>query len=317
MTDPVLRWREDNPGYSGLQYAESRWPFVHEVPVLHLSWRVSMYNTSQLRILWEFASDGIELANYTASSEVSLDYEIENIKSDIVEKVWRSTGVASEFIGFDAGSEIGIDTFALINTNLSQNAVLTLTAYSIEDDYNNNTNAVMIDTIPMPSDPTEDNVIWIRGSAVGVGDVYQWYRLTIEDPGNADGYIEIGRCIGGQAFVFDTENCTTNIEFGYKNFKNEVSLNGYTAASNNRALKKTLRLVFQDLNAISRNNYSEWMRLVKYCRDTLKMLVIPDPQNPYRFSLFAKLTEIPMERTRYLDTATMYATIQASWDEGR
>jgi hypothetical protein len=57
--------------------------------------------------------------------------------------------------------------------------------------------------------------------------------------------------------------------------------------------------------------------MIKYCRDTLKMLVIIDPANPYRFSCFAKLNEIPMEKARYVDASNLYASISATWDEGR
>jgi hypothetical protein len=321
MTDPVLRWKEDNPGYSGLQWAESRWPFVHEVPGINLMWRVSMYNMTQMRILWEFGSDGIEYANFDKSSEASNDHEIVNIKSDIVEKTWRSTGCASEWVQWDAGAgnTIAIDTFALINTNFSPTAVLTLLAYGTGSDdapADWGVSGIPIATIAMPTDETEDNVIWCNPGAPPFT-AYRHWRLVIEDPSNTDGFVEIGRLIGGEAFVFDSENCTKDIEFGFKNFKNEVNLNGFTSASNNRALKKHLRLTFQDLNVVSQANYGEWNRMVKYCRDTLKMLVIIDPTEPYRFSVFSKLTEIPSEKSRYVDASNLYATIAASWDEGR
>ena len=138
-----------------------------------------------------------------------------------------------------------------------------------------------------------------------------------EDPSNDAADIEIGRLIAGEAFVFDTENCAQDVEFSYRNFKNEVNINGFTSASNNRALKKNLRLSLPNLNAISKTNYSEWNRMIKYCRDSLKMLVIVDPASPYRFSVFAKLQEIPAEKTRYIDGSNMYASITATWDEGR
>jgi len=322
MVDRVERWREQNPGFSGLQYAESRWPFVHEVSVLNISWRVAMYNTSNLRILWEFASDGIEYANYLASSEATNDHEIINIKSDIVEKTWRATGCSSEWVQFDAGAGqvMGVDTLALLNNNLSQNAIVEISAYGGgSDDVPGNweSESSYIASITMPSDATEDNLIYISGSAVSSLNSYRHWRVTMQDPSNNDGFIEIGRLVAGESFVFDVENCTHEVEFGFKNYKNEVNLNGFTSASNNRALKKELRLTFQDLNVISRTNYSEWNRMIKYCRDTLKMLVIIDPENPYRFSVFSKLSEIPGEKTRYIDGSTMYATIQATWDEGR
>lgn len=322
MTDLVQRWRDINDGYASLQYAESRWPFVHEVSVLNIAWRVAMYNKTNMRILWEFASDGIEYVNFTASSEALTDYEVINIKSDMIEKTWRSTAIASEWVQWDAGAgqTMGIDTLALLNTNLSQNAVVTLLGYgggsdAAPGDFDGS--AAITIVIDMPTDATEDTVLYCSASAASSATSYRHWKLRLEDPSNAAAYLEIGRLVAGEAFVFDTENCAQDIEFSYKNYKNEVNLNGFTSASNNRALKKNLRLSLPNLNAISQTNYSEWNRMLKYCRDTLKMLVIVDPVSPYRFSVFAKLQEIPAEKTRYVDGLNMYASITATWDEGR
>jgi hypothetical protein len=281
-----------------------------------------MYNTTNMRILWEFGSDGIEYANFTASSEALNDYEIINIKSDMVERTWRSTGIASEWVQWDAGAGqvMGVDTLALINHNLSQNAVVTLLAYgqgSDEAPPDFDGSATLTTVLTMPTDPTEDTLLYCNASAVTSATSYRHWRVRLEDPSNDAAYLEIGRLIAGEAFVFDTENCAQDIEFSYKNYKNEVNLNGYTSASNNRALKKNLRLSLPNLNAISQTNYSEWNRMIKYCRDSLKMLVIVDPVSPYRFSVFAKLQEIPAEKTRYVDGLNMYASITATWDEGR
>jgi hypothetical protein len=291
-------------------------------PRLGMQVRLIKYNIDKLRILWEIKSDGTTANNFTASSEESTDKGVINLKSDIVEKYWQSTGDSAEWVRFDAGSgeTISLDTFALIGHNLSGSATLTLKGYgdgssSAPADWSV---VATYATLTVSEDPDEENLIWV--SPTNPSAAYRWWRLDIADPTNADGYIRIGRLVAGTALIFSGENCLDQIGLVEQSFKDEMQLNGFTRISNNRALKRKLVLRFKDLNKISQSNYRGLRRYMRYCRDSLKALVIVDPStesSKYEFSAFAKLQVMPVQEHKFVDSDNSYSSFDLEFDEGR
>jgi hypothetical protein len=287
---------------------------------LHCQVNMVLYNTTQFRVLWEIASDGIVSNNFTASTSASTDKSIANIKTDIVEQYWQSTGTDEHFT-FDVGTgrTSFIDTIGFINHNLTTSAVVNIYGYGTSEDPAPGSWAgvPLYATIPLPEDrPNEENLLWIAEDFPLEG--FRHWRVTISDPTNPDGFIRVGRFVAGQALIFaGFENFIDRLNYGRKNFKDELSLNGYTTISNNRALKKFLRLTFTNLAQVNANNYKNLETMLEYTRDTLKMLVIPDPQNPYNYSVYAKIAELPEEEHRYVDADTRYADLTISWNEAQ
>lgn len=292
------------------------------VATAHIQVRLVAYSDATFRILWEFKSDGITANNFTASSEASADKGVLNLKSDIIEKYWQTTACAAEWARFDAGSgrTISLDTFALIGHNLTSSAVVTLKGSGDGSSSEPGDWSVVpvYATLAISDDPDESNLIWV--SHLSPAAAYRWWRLDIDDHNNPDGFIRAGRLVAGSALVFNGENCLDEVSVQEQSFKDELELNGFTRISNNRALKKTMRITFKDLNRLGQANYRGLKRYIRYCRDTLKALVIVDPsdeQSKYEFAVFAKLKEMPTEAHRYIDSETSYTALELDLDEGK
>lgn len=291
------------------------------VKIVHGQWRVVAYNVTQMRVLWEVKTDGVEAENYTASSEASADKGIVNVKSDIIEKYWEATGKTAEWFQLDAGAgvTISMDTFAIIAHNLSGSAVVTLKGHgdgsaSAPADWDE---VAVYATLAMPDDPVEDNLIYVAPALPAAS--YRWWRVDIADPSNTEN-IRIGRVVGGSALIFVGENCLDRITFVDANYKDEQQLNGFTSIANNRALKKRMTLRFRDIDRISQTNYRLLRRYWRYSRDTLKSLIIVDPSSEtsrYQYTVFAKLARMPEQEHVYISEENAYTTFDLDYDEGR
>lgn len=289
------------------------------VSTTNISMNWVFYNTKNLRILWEIGSDGLdETNNYTASSEKSTDKSIVNIKNDIIEKYWESTSNINQWIQFDSGlnKAIYIDTLALLGHNLSSSAILTLKGYGTGSDstITDWSNIPVYATIPTGTNPNDDRVIYVHSTQPTTR--YRHWRLEISDGSNSSSTLKIGRLIAGSSLIFNGENLLGNLRYGKTNYKDEIKLNGFSSVFNNRALKRKLNIGLNELNIQAYSNTNQLNKYLDYCRDTLKALVIVDPQNPYKYSVFAKLSSIPEQEINYVDSLNEYATISLSYDEG-
>jgi len=288
--------------------------------IVHEQLNYVIYNIDKLRILWEIASDGITSGNFSSSSDASADKAVINVKSDIIEQYWQSTGDTSEWVQWDAGAgkTIIMDTFALLQHNLTTSAVVKLYGYGTSSDSAPGTwvGVSVYATLTMPEDQDETNLIW-SSPALPVSGFRHW-RMTIKDSTNADGYLRIGRLVGGASLIFvGDENILDSVEYQLANFKDEFKLNGFNTIANNRAQKKQLRLRFNKLDRISQINYRRLKRYLNYSRDTLKALIVPDPADPYLFTVYAKLKEVPSESHNFVSDENSYVTIELFYDEGR
>lgn len=304
------------------------------------------YNLTQLRILWEIASDGLVANNFIAHSLVPAgDYGITNLKTDIVEQKWRgfsgsiSQPIPTAFFIVDTGmtfdpilspsKAIFVDTMALLNTNLTQYATIQVWAYgtasssAIRDGYQGQvdlwseftTRAELLYNGTMPSDPYEKNWIWIRSSQPTKA--YRHWGIMINDPNNPDPYVEVGRFVAGQSTILtELENYTSNVKYSENNFKDEAQITGFSWISNNRALKKKITLEFDNLN-MNGDNYKMLRKMIRYIRDTKKALVLPDPTDVYRFNLYAKLEKMPEYAISYVDAQNVYASFGLEFNEGK
>lgn len=292
---------------------------------MHVQVEINAYNITLLRVLWEIKSDGTTALNYTASSEASADKGVVNLKSDILEKYWQTTGCAAEWFQFDAGSGkvISMDTLALIAHNLTNSAVVTVKGYGTSIDAAPANHAAWASvpvyaTLTMPDDPDETNLIYI--APVLPTDSFRHWLIDIEDSTNTAGVIRIGRVVGGSSLIFNGENCLDTVGLTDQNYKDEMKLNGFSGIANNRALKRAMKLTFRDLDSKQQSNYKRLKRYTRYCRDTLKALVILDPKaetTKYQFTVFAKLKSMPSESHVYVDDLTNYTSFELEYDEAK
>lgn len=288
--------------------------------VLHAQVDIKCYRLDRLRILYQMDTDGIAADNFSSSSHASDDKVVANLKSDLIEQYWQSTGKTAEWVAWDAGSgrSIFMDTFALIGHNLTTSAVVTLKG---SDGSGGNPPAdwsvvPVFATLAMPSDSDERNLIWCAAALPKVG--YRFWRLDIADTTNADGFIRVGRLVGGSAIIMaGEENCLDSLSFKDQNFVDETRISGFQTIANNRALKKLLKVKFQNLNRISLANYRQLRAFTLYCRTTLKALVIPDAREPYMFSVYAKLADMPDQLHQYVSNSDSYVDFDMTFDEAK
>lgn len=277
------------------------------------------YNLNNMRILWEIGSDGIDSSNnFTASSNKSTDKNIVNIKNDIVEKYWESTSNINEWIQWDSGAnkQIYVDTFALLGHNLSSSAILQLKGYGTGSDsaISDWSGVPVYATITMNTNPNDDRVIWC--SPTQPTQKYRHWRLEISDGANSSATLKVGRLIAGTSLCFNGENLLSTLRYGKQNYKDEIKLNGFSTVFNNRALKRNLSISLNELNIQKYSNTNQLTKYIDYCRDSFKALVIVDPNNPYKYSVFAKLSSMPSQEINYVDAQNEYASISLNYDEG-
>ncbi len=277
------------------------------------------YNLTNLRILWELASDGITTNNFTASSQVSNDKAIVNVKNDIIEKYWQSTSNSNEYIQFDAGANkaIYIDTLGIIQHNFTTSVTLNLKGYGTGTDIAPASwgTVPVYATISAGTNPNDPRILWC--SSTNPTSKYRHWRLEISDSTNTDAFLRIGRFVAGQALILNGENLMDSLKFSKQNFKEEIALNGFSSVFNNRTLKRKLDITLANLNVQTKSNYNLISKYVDYSRDVYKSLIIPDPHNPYKYSIYAKLTGLPAEDISYVDSNNEYSTYTLSYDEAK
>ena len=123
----------------------------------------------------------------TALSEAA-DYPVENVQHDWLQRSWRSTGVADEWVKFDMGAAVNVTSFFIRNHNLRIGAG-TLRIQASSDDVWAAPEMVVNQLITVTPDIIE--YTWSAAQS------YRWWRILIDDAGNTDGYFRLGRVFLG------------------------------------------------------------------------------------------------------------------------
>lgn len=268
---------------------------------------ISIYNTTQLRILYEFPSRGTSGTNWTvvAGGTAAGDRGINNVNTDIVEQVYRSTGT-SITIQCDTQISQGIflDTLAILGHNFTTSASVTLQG----------SNDVGFSSVPFAEALTveTENIYYIAPSLPLSS--YRYWRIVAVDVTNPDGYLQIGTIVFGSALIFNGECFVDEVTRRKTHFADRIRTEGYSSVSNDRALKRGLGLRFQKLN-YARDNYLNLVEAIDYIRTSLKALWIPTPQYPSRFAVFGKLAEIPVETHKAISQTADYIDLDINVDE--
>ncbi len=273
-----------------------------------------IYNVTQLRLMCEFPSRGtagLGGNNWVASSTMAGDYLPKNVNTDIVEQVWRSnTGTAAfSTLTCDTGIPQGvpIDTIAILGHNLTKSALVQVQG--------SNDNFATPANIVFNMTAETENMYYISPTFPTLAGQNRYWRFIFQDVTNPDGFIEVGTIVFGTSDIFSVADCFRNpVVNGYRHFKDELRTEGFTNVSNDRALKRYLRLSFEKLNYF-KGNYRMLDDMLKFARTSLKCLVIPTPQYPSRFAVFAKLTAMPEVTHTDIDAQTGYIDIDLEWDE--
>jgi len=144
---------------------------------------------SNVRFLYTHKFD---MATIYSSSEVA-GLPDDNAVQEFVAKKWRTTGKGTveipEWIKFYVGSTAKkITMLAIFGHNLTSGAIVKLQAYS-SDEW----------TVPPAYESAA--LTWnAQALVLFLDQTYTWWRITIADPNNTDGYIEIGRICAGEYY---------------------------------------------------------------------------------------------------------------------
>jgi hypothetical protein len=279
------------------------------VKVIAAQVRVVLYNVDNLRILCDFPSRGLDGINWTADSTASSStnaFSANNLNTDIVEQVWRSgsTTTASLVCDTEVSQGVFMDTLALLNHNLSRSATVLLDA--------SNTSGFTsgVETIELT---VEDRNIYFVSPTLPITS-YRYWRFRISDPGNADGFLQIGTIVFGAAIIFSGECFVDRVTFGQRHFVDRIFTEGHTNVSNDRGKKRYLQLEFRSLN-FGKQNFRNLRNLFTTYGITHKCLYIPTPETASRFAVFGKLSEIPSESHNYKTATSDLVDLTMNIDE--
>lgn len=275
-----------------------------------------LYNNTQLRIMREFPSRGLDGDTWTATNQATGDFVPNNLNTDILQEVFRSS-VTSVTLTCDTQltNGVAVDTIAILNHNLSGSAVVQVQGSK------SGTFSPPDITFNMTVEPK--NMYYIAPELPKAPGQNRHWRFIIQDPSNPDGYVQIGVIVFGASRIFTThENFQNPIKLADKHFKDSIETEGFTNVMNDRALVKTLHLDFKDLD-YARHNYEVLDDLVKNARTSLKALIIPRPRTASRFAVFAKLTDTPEPSFTGVDDESdendeiIYIDLSLDWDESK
>lgn len=132
-----------------------------------------------MRISYNNYIDTIPASSITALTE-GIGFVISNVQDQRLSTVWRSTTPTAQTVIINLGSAIDINTAAILAHNISSSATITIDA--------NTTNS-------WGSPATTKTIIYNAGIMLNffTSVSYQWWRFSIDDPTNSDGYIQVGR----------------------------------------------------------------------------------------------------------------------------
>jgi hypothetical protein len=139
-----------------------------------------------------------EDATVITTSTANTNFPASNLKHPFRSKRWRSTGVTSEWVVFDLSTTEAIDSVVLMWSKedgilLSNTATVTIQA-----------NATNVWTSPAVSQVlTINNTYELASYYFTSAQNYRYWRVLITDPGNPNGFLELGVCWLGKGLVID------------------------------------------------------------------------------------------------------------------
>ena len=292
---------------------------------------ISLYNTTNIRLMCEFPSRGLSSAtgnnqwgnpagigqNWNASHTETGDFDASNLNTDIVEQVWRTPDSVITGITLDCDTErtqgVFMDTFAILNHNLTTSADILLIG-------SNDPTFVSIGvSIPLQARALDPNIYYIAPELPNAG--YRYWRIQIDDASNTDDFVSIGTIVFGASDIFFGECIVDQIDYQLRDFADRVETEGFTNVSNSRAQKKLLRVDFRSLD-YTRGNFQLMRRVFSFARTTLKCLWIPTPDKDSadytaRFAVFSKMTQVPLERHNVKGRQLDYVSFTVELDESK
>lgn len=239
----------------------------------------------------------------SVTSTAAGDHNKKNLTTTPLRETWRSASVAAvQEIVIEANDTTDpIDVFAILNHNISENAVITLQANTVNN---------------FSSPPFTRTLTWNEKHIVLLEELpqaYNFYKLKVLDTTNPCGYIEIGRIVAGTAFTIENnEDITDDFSIATDDLAYKMKSEGFFRASNERVQVDRLQVKFDKLNTTSGedDNYQGLLAMTKYVGETLPFLTILDPNQPYFSVIWGQIDNLPSKGYMVNRYVNMQFTIQ-------
>ena len=222
------------------------------------------------------------------------DFDPSNIFTESMRQVWRSKDclTTKEFI-LKADLKSNMNCFLICGHNLSESAVV-----KVQANISNNFLAPPVTKVV----PYNENIMGVVGE---FGGEFQYYRVTILDPGNTDGYIQIGRIVGGRLLqLVDDEDITDSYSVDYKDQSEKMKTYGFFSQSNENIITRIFSASFQKLRTDkgANSNYANLRKMFAYIKTTKSLFVILSVKNPYKMIMMGQIAgDIPNDNFSVLD----------------
>lgn len=224
----------------------------------------------------------------SVTSTAAGDFSPAHLTSESTRERWRSSEILTiQEIVIKAEQASNIDTFAILGHNLTEEAVIQLQA-----NISNNFAAPPV-TINIPW--RKENIVWLNE----LGGEYEYYKISILDPTNPCGYVELGRIIGGRAFIVtNNEDIRDAFTIGKQDMADQMKSEGFFRQSNQRVKIRTLSASFSKLETklgLSNENFLGLREMFDYVGQTVPLLTVIDRGNPDLFTAWGQFSAIPSE----------------------
>lgn len=223
----------------------------------------------------------------SVTSTLPGDFAVENITTESTRRKWRSaTAITEQSIIIKAEKKSNIDVFAILGHNFTETAVV-----RVQANISNN----------FIAPPVTKVIPWNKYSMMTTtpfGAEYQYYKLSILDPANPCGFVEIGRVVGGKVLqLIDNEDITDSYSIAKKDLSEIMKSEGYFRQSNENIIMRTFNASFSKISTVAGKdtNFKNLVKMFETVKVTRPFLTILDMNNPYKFNIWGQLTDVPDE----------------------
>ncbi len=139
----------------------------------------------------------IDAGSAPTALTTDLLYPVENMQNQRLAKRWRSTDASAQTIVVNLGSAQAVDTLAILGHNLQGSATVIVEAHT-SDSWG--TPALSAITLTYNAGAIL--------KYLAAAQTFQYWRYTLNDPTNTDGYVEVGRPWLGEYLAIDPSSLT-------------------------------------------------------------------------------------------------------------
>ncbi len=260
-----------------------------------------------IKFLHEFSIGAYNLMNpgdnvISVTGTAPGDFSKTNLTTTALRESWRSAAVdVVQRIVIQANNTANpIDCFAILNHNFTEDAIITLQANTVDN---------------WSAPPFSHVLAWNEKHIIynaQANSAYEYWRVSVLDPGNACGFLEIGRLVGGTCLSMDTddgEDITDDITVSQDDLAYQMKTEGFFRASNERVQIEKLSIKFDRIGAdpaASRTNYLALKAMFREVGTTFPFLTIVDSSDPYFILIWGQFTNMPTRTygiNRYASTS--------------